>query len=348
MKTFWMIIALLAATTAVLFSVEPGNSSQQASVEPASLPASDRPSTRPARTASTDALEESRETETASSDPSPSEEPVLVAADDAVETADSFIDDERATAVNENGSTADLFQSAMNDSSEAQAPETQQSSADEAAAESANELAGSPAFTMTPAEGIEEVTIEDLLGLLSTPATNEQATYDEIVESPHANHQAAAPATATEAAQSIPAAPAKEFVLKGEGTQESPYVLDWDLLTSARTTFDPRQGKNEIPESISNLDGTWISLSGYTLFPMANPQPREVLLMLNAWDGCCLGVPPSPYDAIEVSLATAVGEERFAQEGKIVGKLTVDPYLVGDWLIGLYTISGATFTPSGS
>ena len=29
---------------------------------------------------------------------------------------------------------------------------------------------------------------------------------------------------------------------------------------------------------------------------------NEALVMLNQWDGCCIGVPPTPYDAVEVRL----------------------------------------------
>lgn len=136
-------------------------------------------------------------------------------------------------------------------------------------------------------------------------------------------------------------------VLSGAGTKDEPYQLSWDVLLSAKATYDPRNGKEEIPASIEALNGKWVAISGYSLFPQANSQPRELLIMLNAWDGCCIGVPPSPYDAVEVTLARSVSEERFAQTGKVVGRLNVDPYLVGEWLIGLYTISDAEFAVEG-
>ena len=34
------------------------------------------------------------------------------------------------------------------------------------------------------------------------------------------------------------------------------------------------------------------------------------LMMLNQWDGCCIGVPPTPYDAIEVKLKEAAKATR--------------------------------------
>jgi hypothetical protein len=57
-------------------------------------------------------------------------------------------------------------------------------------------------------------------------------------------------------------------------------------------------------------------------------------------------VPPTPYDAIEVQLGTPVtGQSRFATYGSIVGKLRVEPQLVGSWLVGLYVIDAAKLTP---
>ncbi|MEM1071242.1 MAG: hypothetical protein AAGB48_02675 [Planctomycetota bacterium] len=139
------------------------------------------------------------------------------------------------------------------------------------------------------------------------------------------------------------------FVLAGKGTKDAPYEITWDYLTSARETYLPRDGKTEIPPHIAMLEGTYVRIGGYVTFPLASPEPKELLIMLNQWDGCCIGLPPTPYDAIEVSLATpATRDEKFAVEGVLVGKLKIDPYLVGDWLIGLYIIGDATLDVSGS
>jgi hypothetical protein len=63
----------------------------------------------------------------------------------------------------------------------------------------------------------------------------------------------------------------------------------------------------------------------------------EMLMMLNQWDGCCIGVPPTPYDAIEVKLkAAAKGDTRLRTTGTLSGVLRVEPYLVKDWLVSLY------------
>jgi len=128
-----------------------------------------------------------------------------------------------------------------------------------------------------------------------------------------------------------------KWTITGDGTREKPYVVSWEMLTTAEHTFDPRAGSRKIPEGVAMLDGKWVKVTGYVAFPMLVQQPRELLVMLNQWDGCCIGVPPSPYDAIEVRLKDIVtGDARFATFGHVTGRFSVQPYVSGDWLIGLY------------
>jgi hypothetical protein len=139
------------------------------------------------------------------------------------------------------------------------------------------------------------------------------------------------------------------FNIIGKGTQDNPYILPWEYMVSLREYYNPREGKKAIPSHIAMFDGSYISIAGYLQFPLATPEPVECLVMLNQWDGCCIGVPPTPYDAIEVSLAEpASREQKFAVEGRIVGKLKIDPYLVGNWLIGLYLLTDASVDVSGT
>ena len=73
--------------------------------------------------------------------------------------------------------------------------------------------------------------------------------------------------------------------------------------------------------------------------------PREMLLMLNQWDGCCIGIPPTPYDAIEVRLTAPPRnrQQRMAYYGSVTGRLSVEPYLIDSWLVGLYLMDDALF-----
>lgn len=135
------------------------------------------------------------------------------------------------------------------------------------------------------------------------------------------------------------------FVVKGKGTAEAPYEVTWEMLVSANETYDPRQGRKRLPGRITMLDGKHVRLTGYIAYPMFVEQPRELLSMLNQWDGCCIGVPPTPYDAVEVHLKDVVAkEDRLATYGAVEGKLGVKPYLAGDWLVGLYVLEDAGLT----
>lgn len=139
-----------------------------------------------------------------------------------------------------------------------------------------------------------------------------------------------------------------KFVVKGKGTKEKPYEVTWDLLVSAQETYDPRQGRRKIPGRLTMLDGKFLKITGYIAYPMFVDQPRELLSMLNQWDGCCIGVPPTPFDAIEVHLAEpASREQRAAVHGVVTGKFSVKPYLAGDWLVGLYIMENAGFESKG-
>lgn len=331
MKIFWLLIALISIATIVLFATD-GRSSESARVVQASTqPVVAAESARPRTTQDATATAEPAPAEPAPVQEAPALDPVLepaatpIAADEASTPTDTI----QSTTPPETTERAD-----------ATPPAPAYSAAD------TNDDSPQPEL----AQSAREVSIEDLLSLLESSPPAPTDAFEARAE------EAAGPGPTTEVVaaeqpspteETMPSRPAQDITLTGEGTEQSPYVIEWDLLTSARNTFDPKNGKSEIPDLVEALDGKWVSLSGYTLFPLANPKPREVLLMLNAWDGCCIGVPPSPYDAIEVTLASSVGEERFAQEGRVVGKLKVDPYMVGDWLIGLYTINGASFDAAG-
>ncbi len=134
-------------------------------------------------------------------------------------------------------------------------------------------------------------------------------------------------------------------VVKGAGTEASPYEVPWDLFVSASRSYAPEKGKELLPAWAAELDGKWVRVRGYLLLPVMAVDTKELLVMLNQWDGCCIGVPPSPYDAAEVRLKTSVdqsvGGGGFVNYGTIKGKLDVDPYIVGGWLLGLYVIEGA-------
>ncbi|MGP1272801.1 MAG: hypothetical protein ACTS22_05665 [Phycisphaerales bacterium] len=229
----------------------------------------------------------------------------------------------------------------------------------------------------SPADGADapaqaSVTWDDILGAITdeapasadetalAAAITDESTGDDLVSAAAESEERVVDQSREEHAATAAAPELRElpdgttlvnnrFPIAGDGSKARPYEVTWDYLTSARESYLPRDGKTEIPPHIRMLDGQYVKIGGYLQFPLATPEPKELLVMLNQWDGCCIGIPPTPYDAIEVSLATpATRGEKFAVEGSIVGRLKIDPYLVGEWLIGLYLIGDATLDVSGS
>jgi len=137
-----------------------------------------------------------------------------------------------------------------------------------------------------------------------------------------------------------------KYIVKGKGTQEDPYKVTWDQLVSAQNEYAPKEGRKTIPPRIQALHDKWLDITGYVAFPLMTAEADELLSMMNQWDGCCIGVPPTPYDAVEVRLASTVsGNARLTTYGSIKGKFKVDPHLVGGWLVGLYVMDQAKLTP---
>lgn len=134
------------------------------------------------------------------------------------------------------------------------------------------------------------------------------------------------------------------FVIRGSGTVDDPYEITWDLLMSASETYIPRLGQLKLPQRVTMLHDKYVKITGHAAIPMGSAEVKELLAMLNQWDGCCIGMPPSPYDAIEVKLKQPirVGRQHFSPFATVEGRLKVDPYLMDKWLVGLYVMDDAT------
>lgn len=136
-----------------------------------------------------------------------------------------------------------------------------------------------------------------------------------------------------------------KYPLKGEGTKEKPYEITWDYLVSAQEEYQPRLGKKTLPGRMKLIADKHVKITGFVAFPVMATEATEMLAMLNQWDGCCIGIPPTPYDAIEVKLKDpATNEQRLTTYGTVEGKLHVEPYLMRDWLVSLYSIDSATMS----
>ncbi|MHC4990995.1 MAG: hypothetical protein ACYTGC_08440 [Planctomycetota bacterium] len=134
------------------------------------------------------------------------------------------------------------------------------------------------------------------------------------------------------------------FTLRGAGSADDPYRISWEHLVSASESYRPREGQTEIPAWVQLLHDKHVKITGYLAFPLASQTVDEALIMLNQWDGCCIGVPPSPYDGVEVRLEEPyeLKPGHFARYGTIEGLLKVDPYLVNEWLVGLSMLEEAS------
>lgn len=140
------------------------------------------------------------------------------------------------------------------------------------------------------------------------------------------------------------------FRITGSGTETDPYRVSWECLISAQETYIPRLSETELPERIAMLDGKVVRMEGFVAFPLLGPQSSELILMLNQWDGCCIGVPPTPYDAIEVKLAEpvkATGGHKSFSYGSVTGTFKVEPFLMDNWLVGLYLLEDARYDADG-
>ncbi len=134
------------------------------------------------------------------------------------------------------------------------------------------------------------------------------------------------------------------WTITGEGSKETPYEITWEFLSSAQETYMPRLAEKKLPARIAFLSGKHVRISGYLAFPLIAPTASECLVMLNQWDGCCIGVPPTPYDAVEVKLGISMKgwKKHTLNFGAVSGVFKVEPYLVENWLVGLYMLEGAT------
>ena len=138
------------------------------------------------------------------------------------------------------------------------------------------------------------------------------------------------------------------FTVRGSGTERDPYLVTWELLASASESVDAAAGKFVIPGRVADLRGAWVRISGYWAPPVQAFEARELMVMLNKWDGCCIGLPPTPFDSIEATLAAPMpvkGEHLF-RFGTITGRLEVEPFVAGSFLLGLYRLQEAVMESS--
>lgn len=139
-----------------------------------------------------------------------------------------------------------------------------------------------------------------------------------------------------------------KYTVRGSGSEEDPFQVSWEMLGSAAATVDAEQHRFEIPGRVADLRGAWIRISGYWAPPLQVFEAKEAMLMLNKWDGCCVGLPPTPFDSIEASFAAPMqvkGAHVF-RYGTFRGRLSVEPYVAGTFLLGIYRLQDVVMESS--
>ena len=133
------------------------------------------------------------------------------------------------------------------------------------------------------------------------------------------------------------------YTILGSGTELDPYRVTWELLKSAYETMDLNGSRVTPPKRLEMLNGTYVQISGYLAPPLWGQETRELLVLLNRWDGCCIGLPPTPFDCIEAQLSAPMklGAAHTISYGTIRGKFIVEPFRAGTFLIGLYRLEEA-------
>lgn len=131
----------------------------------------------------------------------------------------------------------------------------------------------------------------------------------------------------------------------GNGTADDPYRVSWELLTSAKPYIDPEQKALTPPPWVRAVDGTYIEISGYYSTAVRITLAKNLLLTLNRWDGCCIGLPPTPFDAIDMSMRDPVPMQglHLFRFGTFRGRLAVSAFETGGFLLGLYRLEDCTF-----
>ena len=133
------------------------------------------------------------------------------------------------------------------------------------------------------------------------------------------------------------------FTVTGSGSEQDPFVIGWPLLASAAETMNAGSGLVTPPPHIAFLSGQWVQISAFVAPPLWGERTSELLVMKNRWDGCCIGLPPTPFDCIEATLLEPIklGARHSISFGTIRGRLVVEPFAAGNFLIGLYRLEAA-------
>ncbi|MBL4580309.1 MAG: hypothetical protein JKY29_00705 [Gammaproteobacteria bacterium] len=69
---------------------------------------------------------------------------------------------------------------------------------------------------------------------------------------------------------------ATDTVIVGSGTQADPFVLDWVTLRAIERVYNPKKGKDELPDWLDLIDEQFVRIKGNTLVPVIATTTREL------------------------------------------------------------------------
>lgn len=328
MRWFWTFIALLALLTAVLYTTRIRRAHAAELALARAIAQDDQAAPRPARRPRRDRAQpdahanaEPTKNETQNQASHPAEpEPTPAEAKAIPQGADTQQEPEPAPqATHEPTPDPETIAQAQDDEELEAAPEPQ---ADERLADAGAEI--------------------------EQPAPQGDIVIDILPPEPEAQEAEVAQAEAKPDYELLPGGgfrvPDRGIEIPGRGAADAPYVLSWDLLKSVQQGYKPKEGQTDLPQWLGLLEGKRIRIEGNTLVPVIATTTRELLVMQNPWDGCCIGVPPTPYDAVEVTLNHDVDFGNSAVGfGTVEGDFYLDPYVVDGWVLGLYIIEDAKY-----
>ena len=138
------------------------------------------------------------------------------------------------------------------------------------------------------------------------------------------------------------------YIVRGQGTANSPYTVPWDLLLSAAETYAPAAGSWELPKRLRWLEGKQLQVKGFLTSPTRASKSDHLLLTWSALDACCLGPPPNPAQAVEVKLESPLTLERHVLIGVTVeGTFKLEPRLAGGLGLSLFRLENARVVALG-
>jgi hypothetical protein len=121
----------------------------------------------------------------------------------------------------------------------------------------------------------------------------------------------------TEAVEGAVPNPDKPAEAPKEGT------LTFALLESAQEAS--AAGEIKIPDAVQAYHGKWVTITGHVLLSWASEEITQFQLAKNPWDGCCMGVPPSYFNAVRVQMAPGKAfSNRFDRVGTLSGKFRAE------------------------